>query len=514
MATLTNDSAILLNLPPELLLAILLGTDAIDVARFSQTCKDAHLFVESPALWRELYLNLSDLPAVAAASTSPPLDFRLAVQQRVAAREELIQVVEEGGSLSSLSVETLQQLVAVAEQRPPHGHTSRNQAWLDSYIPSTFLQNPAPLPNRSRRTAASTAPTVDPVARQLAAHLHTLATPSALTLATHDLRTAAREIVYEAQNCTRECGWGPFKEDGSGDVDWVKLEALSVVMGAGLTEAESMGWGLNAEDDEEADEGAGIIPRGWESTRPGEQVKEGRDWAGIEDSEWRGTYQFLDYRAFEHYKYSRPSSTKRCSAFANSSLSNSFHRSQTWKPTLEDESEAIGDCMSLKLRLCDDSELGFDADDEEDSGSDDSADADYHVEPSTLRREERTSDSTPPTSSPEGSSEAPKETTEKESEPSLPFISTREPLHFRGTFTNVAHAHSSGRSIRGTARMTKEGYVHWKFIIRYAGADQWLMQGVQQFPRSKLGMIGYWSTADHDEAGPVGPWHYFPYCSR
>lgn len=141
----------------------------------------------------------------------------------------MIQHVESGGAPAWLSVETLQQLVAVAEQRPPHGMFSRNQAWLETYIPSTFLQNPAPLPNRSRRTAASRAPTPDPRALQLAAHLHVLATPSALTLATHDLRTAAREIVYETQNCTRQTGWGPFKSDGSGEVDWVKMEVSSTV---------------------------------------------------------------------------------------------------------------------------------------------------------------------------------------------------------------------------------------------------------------------------------------------
>lgn len=191
------------------------------------------MFVESPALWRELFLRLFDAPAAV-----PPLDFRLAVQQRVAAREELIQVVEEGGAPASLSAGTLQQLVAVAEQRPPHGVYSRNQAWLDSYIPSTFLQNPAPFPNRSRRTAASSAPTADPLALQLAAHLHTLATPSALTLATHDLRTAAREVVYETQNCTRRSSWGPFKSDGSGEVDWVKLEVSSVLF------AETRGFGV------------------------------------------------------------------------------------------------------------------------------------------------------------------------------------------------------------------------------------------------------------------------------
>lgn len=72
-------------------------------------------------------------------------------------------------------------------------------------------------------------------------------------------------------------------------------QALSVVMGAGLTEAETMGWGAN-NDDDAMDEGAGVIPRGWESTRAGEPVTEGRDWAGIEDGEWRGEFGDLQSR--------------------------------------------------------------------------------------------------------------------------------------------------------------------------------------------------------------------------
>lgn len=150
----------------------------------------------------------------------------------------------------------------------------------------------------------------------------------------------------------------------------------------------------------------------------------------------------------------------------------SFHRSSSWKPTLEDENEAVGDCMSLKLRLLPPGELptapdqsasDLRADDDDGTSSDDSADGDYHVESSALRTLQPQSDSTPPTSSPEGSSEVepPKEPTDADSRPPLSFIGTSEPLHFHGTFTNAAQSHTAGRSIRGTARMTKEGHVHW-----------------------------------------------------
>ena len=38
-----------------------------------------------------------------------------------------------------------------------------------------------------------------------------------------------------------------------------------------------------------------------------------------------------------------------------------------------------------------------------------------------------------------------------------------------------------------------------QYVISYAGASRWMMQGVQVGgPRSKFGVIGTWSTADHE----------------
>lgn len=81
-------------------------------------------------------------------------------------------------------------------------------------------------------------------------------------------------------------------------------------MGAGLQEAETMGWGGSGDDDDAEDEGAGIIPRGWESTRAGAPVSEGRDWAGIEDGEWRGELSRYSHlpRAHSATKTDPPSS--------------------------------------------------------------------------------------------------------------------------------------------------------------------------------------------------------------
>lgn len=110
--------------------------------------------------------------------------------------------------------------------------------------------------------------------------------------------------------------------DGRDEPDWKKLEALGIVMSAGLEEAMTYGWGNDT-----------TLPRGWKATRPGPTLVNGknpRDWAGVEDTEFRGTYQFLDFNSFLHYNH---------------------HRTRDTKPDLENEDEATGDCMRLMLKL-------------------------------------------------------------------------------------------------------------------------------------------------------------------
>lgn len=109
-------------------------------------------------------------------------------------------------------------------------------------------------------------------------------------------RTAAREIVYDRRNFLKRSEWGPFSNDSTGRVDWVKLEGLSLVMGMNLRESVGLGWDNG---------GKVLIPLSgrWEDTRPGsaavtpsknvgggEEDEEekiavvDRDWAGVEST--------------------------------------------------------------------------------------------------------------------------------------------------------------------------------------------------------------------------------------
>ncbi|KAF1953146.1 hypothetical protein CC80DRAFT_420626 [Byssothecium circinans] len=92
----------------------------------------------------------------------------------------------------------------------------------------------------------------------------------------------------------------------------------------------------------------------------------------------------------------------------------------------------------------------------------------------------------------------------------LPHCEDLPVLFFRGS----SHNETSGRTsigVRGSASLVPDGRsVRWRFIIRYAGSDQWQLEGVQPSGVRSGPIYGLWSHADHDEHGPMGPFYYAP----
>ncbi|KAI5478704.1 F-box domain, Skp2-like domain protein [Pseudohyphozyma bogoriensis] len=494
-----------LNLPPETILEILTLAGPYSASRFTSTSHYFHTF-QCYSLHKSLFLSLFDPPPahLLAQSTSDAGEtypYREELERRCFA-EGWIKDASKVDKLvrdqpEEIIERVLEALVDIAVSRPPvspFSPPSRNQLFLEKYFPSSSKSSLI-LRLGSTRTSLRSTPS-NP-------HPHTL---------------------YDMNNFSRSSSWGPFLSNSSTisngrgwKVDWKKLEALAVVMGANLDEAIGMGglrgegWGDNG--------GVGEVerPRGWESTREGKGKEGGleRDWAGVEDGAFLGTYAFLDYRTFEHFNY---------------------HRNARYTPSLEDETEAVGDCMRLELKLLPEGEeVVLENEVEEESSDDEDEDFDEEGDGSSRDKgkgkaveEEEEEDvmesenefspdrdddddgGRPSTSSTPSTSTSPPRPGSSKSGNSrrrLSFVGKSAPLAFSGTFDIQHTGHNvPKRSIEGIVEMTDEGVVHWSYVISYSGARQWLMHGVQLGgPRSRAGILGVWSTASHEDGGPNGP---------
>ncbi|CAI6333787.1 unnamed protein product [Periconia digitata] len=94
-------------------------------------------------------------------------------------------------------------------------------------------------------------------------------------------------------------------------------------------------------------------------------------------------------------------------------------------------------------------------------------------------------------------------------QPSLPYCHDLPILRFTGLSQNQTAGRPS-IGVRGFVCLTPSGReVRWRLIIRYAGEDQWQLEGLQPGVRSGA-IYGLWSHIDHDDHGPTGPFFYAP----
>ncbi|KAF2490615.1 hypothetical protein BU16DRAFT_622197 [Lophium mytilinum] len=93
----------------------------------------------------------------------------------------------------------------------------------------------------------------------------------------------------------------------------------------------------------------------------------------------------------------------------------------------------------------------------------------------------------------------------------LPVCEDLPVLYFSG-ISRSHRAHTPRISIRGSVSLVPGAReVRWRFLINYAGADQWQLEGVQPGGVRSGGIFGIWTHCDHDENGPIGPFCYYPY---
>lgn len=167
-------------------------------------------------------------------------------------------------------------LLSTSDARP-----NLNTNFLGSYFHhATHQSNASTLLRQSslfRRCGTPHDLPADSVAmRQLSARLHVY---SALPLevrekefrdmpGTHYIHPYARSRLYDLRRYLPSNYWGPFMDDGSGRIDWEKVQAIYIVLGYGLrmlsertggTVSSGVGWGmgLTGGSDEEMWQGLG-----------------------------------------------------------------------------------------------------------------------------------------------------------------------------------------------------------------------------------------------------------------
>ncbi|KAF7791513.1 hypothetical protein EIP86_002529 [Pleurotus ostreatoroseus] len=216
------------DLPPELFEQVLLFLDPTDVSAVSRTCHTFHQHINDPdnqLLWRELYLaqpfdDLRRCVTPQGRSLSNNIDWMKELRRVIRARTVVTNEIYRSAEETVAVFKTLLGMAANVVPLPSYNsdELSLNHAWLYSLLRgSSFLNPENPVLPTSEEE------------RQLRAQLRTL---YGLTAKDHEFRTLvdSRALVYAMRNYRETNQWGPFKKDGSGEVDWVHLKAIHHVM--------------------------------------------------------------------------------------------------------------------------------------------------------------------------------------------------------------------------------------------------------------------------------------------
>ncbi|TIC99359.1 hypothetical protein CH35J_005550 [Colletotrichum higginsianum] len=233
-------------LPAEILHHIFSGLDARDLGRLPRTCRFLHDFVKgNEKLCKDVYLNTLDKPA----QGDPNLDWERELHDFV--RLGLLctdEKVNEQAHELPFVCDTVNRLLKHASptgeaQNDAGTHAaSRNAAALANM----FREEPARVTFMTRSFIYERArgegkllqlPSTPSETHQQSAKLHCLSGRPLLnygrTRSTRVYPYAAAKVYDLRQNTTRT-EWGPFLEDGSGRVDWEKVEAVMIVLGRNI----------------------------------------------------------------------------------------------------------------------------------------------------------------------------------------------------------------------------------------------------------------------------------------
>ncbi|KAH7249036.1 uncharacterized protein BKA55DRAFT_594856 [Fusarium redolens] len=222
-----NAVAPILQLPAEILHHILQWIAPADLVILPRVCKAFHTVTKvNYKLYRDVYMNTLDEPS------NSNLDYEQEIRDFV--KLEITRILKNASPSHD-------EAINLSKTHAP----SRNVAHLQSLFSrddtaEAFLQGSS-LFNRLRRQ-----PTRDSISaptscddgyrtlQQKSAHLHCLYSRPILNVGRlRSMKTYpyACSKVYDLRQFTQNTGWGPFKDDGTFNVDWEKVEAILIVLG-------------------------------------------------------------------------------------------------------------------------------------------------------------------------------------------------------------------------------------------------------------------------------------------
>ncbi|KAI0079484.1 hypothetical protein K474DRAFT_1659074 [Panus rudis PR-1116 ss-1] len=402
------------DLSPEIIEQILLELDPLDVAAFSQTCREYASQIYDPSnelFWRKLYLNQPlDDPRECITELGYPVDSKIQWRQRLQRIIRARTIVENPDRCHPDERTTIvETLLSLALELPPtHGEElSLNSAYLVTLLRGgKFIDSPLWVPS--------------PEEKQLRARLHTYFGLTTLDFR-HRRRTETRGTVYALRNYKRENFYGPFLPDESGRVDWELTQCIHHVMSMHIVPPSLGDAGFVTY--------AMSLPFCLSLMPPDNDLDNVEDWAGI-TGQWLCSFCFIDHRELLAYNHI----------------------------SLEQLNVVPSD-VPLDTSLFDDPEF------EEIFRT--------IIVNFQLDRSEK--------------------------DPDHP---TRPILHFSGKIQNEYR-------MFGWVKVTPDDCIRWHFHFQESGEPGnalWSSEGVQiGGVRSMYGVLGVWTTVEHDPHDPVGP---------
>ncbi|KAK6339992.1 hypothetical protein TWF730_001768 [Orbilia blumenaviensis] len=222
----------LLDLPHELLHHIFLHVDPADLARVRLICRFLDRYLKkNELLFKQLYLLSWDEPIEEA-----PFNLGSTWEKRLQNAVWLQKVLQSRNIDSKLNdyQKTAQLILALLYVR--NSTTSKNLNFLeqvfdklnlDALLCRSSLFEPEGAGDVTHGAASTE------FERQLSAKLHCYyGIPiDPRTRKSNPTHPWARSRVYDLRNYDTNTMWGPFRADGSGRVDWEKMEAIMIVLG-------------------------------------------------------------------------------------------------------------------------------------------------------------------------------------------------------------------------------------------------------------------------------------------